>query len=135
MGRGKLKIWLKLLVSAEPRYGKAKYETARYAARYRFDPTFRAKEITRANLREAWKAGRDDGTLTPETLTRLYAEAKHCHYCAKPIKGKEKTLDHVVPLARGGAHSIHNAVIACWPCNNSKKAKDVGEWLLSRCAA
>lgn len=135
MRHGRLKVWIKLLVAAEPRYAGAKPNTALYAARYRFDPVFRLREINRSNLREAWKAGRDDGTLAPSTLMRLYAEAKRCHYCGTAIKGKEKTLDHVLALARGGAHSIHNVVIACWPCNNSKKAKDATEWMLSRCAA
>lgn len=30
------------------------------------------------------------------------------------------TLDHVVPLARGGAHDPGNLVVACAPCNRLK---------------
>ncbi|MFI8830536.1 HNH endonuclease [Streptomyces afghaniensis] len=33
-------------------------------------------------------------------------------------------VDHLVPLARGGAHSLSNLVPACQRCNTSKGAKD-----------
>lgn len=33
------------------------------------------------------------------------------------------TVDHVVALANGGAHSIENAVPACRRCNSSKGAR------------
>jgi 5-methylcytosine-specific restriction endonuclease McrA len=31
------------------------------------------------------------------------------------------TLDHVVPISKGGGITdLNNVVIACWPCNNKK---------------
>jgi 5-methylcytosine-specific restriction endonuclease McrA len=33
------------------------------------------------------------------------------------------TLDHVVPLSRGGDHSMTNAALACYRCNSSKGAR------------
>ena len=44
-----------------------------------------------------------------------------CAYCG--VTGP-LTLDHVVPLARGGAHRIENLVAACKPCNSRKGARD-----------
>ena len=44
-----------------------------------------------------------------------------CAYCGS---GGPLTLDHVVPLARGGLHRIDNLVAACKPCNSRKHAKD-----------
>ncbi len=32
----------------------------------------------------------------------------------------ERTLDHVVPRSRGGAHTDDNCVVACFQCNNDK---------------
>lgn len=44
-----------------------------------------------------------------------------CAYCGSTGK---LTLDHVVPLARGGVHRIENLVAACKPCNTRKHARD-----------
>ena len=43
---------------------------------------------------------------------------KHtCQYCGSM---KHLTLDHVIPLSKGGKHSWDNVVTACESCNNSK---------------
>jgi len=44
-----------------------------------------------------------------------------CAYCGEHGR---LTLDHVVPLARGGAHRIENLVAACKPCNSRKGARN-----------
>jgi 5-methylcytosine-specific restriction endonuclease McrA len=43
-----------------------------------------------------------------------------CHYCEKRFSAKELTLDHIVPLARGGSSQPGNLVAACRPCNQAK---------------
>ena len=49
------------------------------------------------------------------------ANAPKCHYCLKFLSKTECTMDHVVPLARGGKSTKNNVVIACKDCNNNKK--------------
>jgi hypothetical protein len=44
-----------------------------------------------------------------------------CHYCEKQFKALELTMDHLVPLARGGESSKNNLVPACKECNAKKK--------------
>ncbi len=51
-----------------------------------------------------------------------------CHYCGKTTKPKELTLDHVVPIARGGRSTKGNCVPACKKCNNNKKNLLPMEW-------
>lgn len=48
-----------------------------------------------------------------------------CYWCELPFT-EDVILhrDHVIPLARGGAHAIANLVPACATCNTSKGAKD-----------
>jgi 5-methylcytosine-specific restriction endonuclease McrA len=46
-----------------------------------------------------------------------------CYLCGKELTPREVTLEHVVPLSRGGAHVPENARIACKPCNSRKGAK------------
>ncbi|MCB0340908.1 MAG: HNH endonuclease [Bdellovibrionales bacterium] len=46
-----------------------------------------------------------------------------CQYCRIRMNEKKLTLDHVIPLSKGGAHSWENVVAACSPCNNKKGDK------------
>ena len=43
-----------------------------------------------------------------------------CHYCAKKIKSSELTMDHVVPISRGGKSTKGNLVPCCKECNSKK---------------
>jgi 5-methylcytosine-specific restriction endonuclease McrA len=58
-----------------------------------------------------------------------------CAYCGK--SSKKLTVDHMVPLARGGIHDVSNIVPACLSCNTSKCARTVEEyyqWMEERVA-
>ncbi len=44
-----------------------------------------------------------------------------CHFCGKKFKPTELTMDHLVPLARGGESTKNNLVPACNECNAKKK--------------
>ena len=51
-----------------------------------------------------------------------------CHYCQRPTPARELTMDHVVPLVRGGRTTKGNVVPACKDCNNHKKSLLPMEW-------
>lgn len=51
-----------------------------------------------------------------------------CYYCGKKAPVKELTMDHIVPLARGGKSSKGNIVACCKECNNKKKSMLPLEW-------
>lgn len=55
-----------------------------------------------------------------------------CHYCGKKFDPKSLTLDHVVPLARGGTSSRGNVVPACAGCNRDKKLQTPVDQILKR---
>lgn len=42
------------------------------------------------------------------------------------------TMDHIVPLSRGGKHSIGNLQPLCFSCNASKNNRVMTEWILSK---
>jgi 5-methylcytosine-specific restriction protein A len=44
-----------------------------------------------------------------------------CHYCGKQVGARALTMDHLVPLIRGGRSSKGNLVPACKACNTAKK--------------
>ena len=53
-----------------------------------------------------------------------------CHYCGKKFPRKEFTMDHVVPLSRGGDSAKGNVVVCCKECNNRKKSLTPAEIIL-----
>ena len=51
----------------------------------------------------------------------LLIRDKHsCQYCGKSVSDYSATIDHVVPLSKGGLHTWKNVVAACKPCNGKK---------------
>ena len=45
---------------------------------------------------------------------------RRCVYCAAHLSPETATLDHVLPVSRGGSHAPGNLVIACHSCNQLK---------------
>jgi 5-methylcytosine-specific restriction endonuclease McrA len=46
-----------------------------------------------------------------------------CQYCGVAVTGRESTLDHVMPVSKGGKTTWENCVTACGPCNSRKSDK------------
>lgn len=53
-----------------------------------------------------------------------------CHYCGKNVGAKNLTMDHVIPVARGGKSTRGNCVPCCKDCNNKKKYLTPAEQIL-----
>ena len=51
-----------------------------------------------------------------------------CHYCHREVGRKQLTMDHIVPLSRGGKSKKGNIVAACKECNNKKRYLLPVEW-------
>jgi 5-methylcytosine-specific restriction endonuclease McrA len=56
-------------------------------------------------------------------------QSKPCLYCGST---KQIEIDHIIPIARGGRHSIGNLAPACRACNRSKTDYLVMEWRRKR---
>jgi 5-methylcytosine-specific restriction endonuclease McrA len=44
-----------------------------------------------------------------------------CHYCGKKCAPAELTMDHIVPVARGGTSTKGNVAPSCRKCNQEKR--------------
>lgn len=44
-----------------------------------------------------------------------------CYYCHEKFAKELLTMDHVIPIARGGKSTKSNVVTACKDCNSKKK--------------
>jgi len=51
-----------------------------------------------------------------------------CYYCRREVGRRHLTMDHVVPLSRGGKSKKGNIVPACKECNSKKKYMLPLEW-------
>lgn len=69
---------------------------------------------------------RDNGVFAISKHEIASLLLKPCFYCGDNLQ--KITLDHIVPISRGGRHSIGNLVSACMPCNSSKGSKFITEW-------
>lgn len=55
-----------------------------------------------------------------------------CHYCGRNVGAENLTLDHVIPVARGGKSTKGNCVPCCKECNNEKKASTPAELIIDK---
>jgi 5-methylcytosine-specific restriction endonuclease McrA len=51
-----------------------------------------------------------------------------CHYCGAMFAPDELSMDHIVPIIRGGKSTRGNVAPACKECNSRKKHMVPMEW-------
>ena len=51
-----------------------------------------------------------------------------CYYCGHRFAPDELTMDHIIPLIRGGKSTKNNLAPACKDCNNKKQHMLPMEW-------
>ena len=93
------------------------------------------KKRVYSQKRRALKLGNTPASemLTVEEWVAILSKHHHrCFYCGCKLgegKGEKRpTLDHYMPLSRGGQHTKDNVVPACKHCNCSKYDKTPEEW-------
>lgn len=76
--------------------------------------------LSKTKRRHKIKETKDKITL--EQWENIKSKAKNkCHYCKKVFE--KLTMDHVIPLSKGGNHNQSNIVPACQSCNSKKGNK------------
>jgi 5-methylcytosine-specific restriction protein A len=82
---------------------------------YATEEEIKKEKIKAQRLRQSqwWKRKRAEGA---------------CYFCGRKILPKDLTMEHVVPIIRGGKSSKGNVVPACKECNNKKKYLLPIEW-------
>ena len=94
----------------------------------RYRETHKDYFYNKARERKNSQLLRSDGTVTLEAEQKLLKTQNNlCDYCGDDIS-KKKHLDHILPLDRGGMHTIDNVHFTCPSCNLSKGTKTEDEW-------
>jgi len=77
------------------------------------------KDLTKAIIQRVYEDNiKQYGTLT-------------CILCGKPVEFMDSSLDHSVPISRGGNNNYENLGIAHFGCNSRKYTMTLDEWRVS----
>lgn len=65
------------------------------------------------------------GSYTASDIAELFKHQRgRCAYCPTALTKKNRHIDHIEPIARGGTNDRSNLQLLCQPCNSSKGARD-----------
>ncbi len=102
-------------------------EQARADARaYIKTETGRKISVRSAQKRRATQRNAPGNGFTIDQFYEVCAEYEdHCLRCLQKKDREKLSADHVIPLARGGAHDIENIQPLCRRCNSRKHAQTI----------
>lgn len=106
--------------------------------RYATNTTYRVRNLALVHARRAEKLG-----LGNKTVLLTYLMQRDGNQCRVPdccftnrkvhalgSKGpKRPSIDHIIPLSKGGEHALHNVQLAHYRCNLSKNNRGAGDQL------
>lgn len=127
-----------ILATKRARYaGDAEFRARVLAvnAAYRQTPAGRlCDRISTQNRRARFKQA---GTLSVTVVRKVMAR-KTCYYCGCALVDtshhpQQRTLEHKIPLARGGTNEISNLTAACKTCNDRKGSSTAEEFKSCHC--
>lgn len=55
-----------------------------------------------------------------------------CYYCELKVEPKLLTMDHKVPISKGGKSTKNNIVLCCKDCNTKKKQETAADILIEK---
>lgn len=103
---------------------------ANYAKKWReknpgYFKTWQSANLDRClTIGHRYRARKLKAFIEDVSLSVVYDRDKGvCGICHFSVSSKEKSLDHVVPLSKGGEHSYANVQLAHLLCNSRKGAK------------
>lgn len=66
------------------------------------------------------KEKRGEWTLREKRRMWRRRESRRCHWCKRWMRFREATLEHIIPLFRGGSNEADNLTLACAKCNHER---------------
>jgi len=112
----------------------AEYREKNYERRLEIEQASRAKNKEKwrpaKNARQSarYRALKENQFVILNKELRQVYEAP-CYNCGSM---ENQTLDHLIPLSKGGRHSVGNIGTLCSSCNSSKHARTITEWKHSK---
>ena len=133
----------KVLASKKRSYERNKESILKANAKYRQENHNRRLEIERESRKKNKEKNRPFKNARQSIRNRLVSGSKYviiykdlkkiysqpCFNCGST---NNQSLDHRIPLSRGGEHKIGNMLTLCQPCNASKHSKTIMEWKINK---
>jgi len=115
----------KILAKSAEYYKNNRTNKLNYQKEYgkKYDKTEMGKAVRR-NINSKRRSIIKSSDIDSSEIHKLIFESKVCYWCNTSLKNKEVHVDHYIPLARGGEHTISNLVVSCRLCNQKKHSKD-----------
>lgn len=114
-------------VCKQCRYALEKESNAKYLK----TEAGKISSANRKGKRTAAQKSTYDNSITKTALEQLkILQHNKCYYCKCGLdfnKPRSVHLDHIIPLSKGGVHTISNVVWSCQKCNLSKGNKLVSD--------
>jgi 5-methylcytosine-specific restriction endonuclease McrA len=77
--------------------------------------------VRRRALRNGkWRRGPEAAERRWRVRMLVRASGGHCRYCGILVPRDSITIDHIVPLSKGGLDVAENLALACERCNREK---------------
>lgn len=99
--------------------------------RKRYEQTEKFREIKSFRAKRYREENQKVRELDKARKLRYYYRkysADTCYYCGKHIEGRDKTVDHKIPISRGGTNARENLVMCCQSCNSHKNNRTESEY-------
>lgn len=112
-----------------------KVERDEWYEKYKQTDRGRAVIITKSSKRRAIRRNVDDGTVTADFLQQLANDTKYCIFTGVELIPENRHLDHILPLSRGGLHTITNVRFISNHANvvkNNKTDEEFEIWLCKK---
>ena len=63
-----------------------------------------------------------------EIMNKVKQSSSNCYYCGCKLNNNQKTVDHKLPMSRGGKTTEDNLVVSCIDCNQDKDSMTEDEF-------
>ncbi len=83
-------------------------------------PEMAVEMSTREPYKQRLKVKRKKQGFYWHIKKELFKKIKNCHWCNVPLTKETVTLEHIIPLKRGGLDNRNNMTLACWSCNKKR---------------
>lgn len=68
---------------------------------------------------------------TEKQKKELFKTHANCPYCGVSLRPRDRVIDHIIPIARGGNGDTNNLIPCCRKCNAEKKDMLLVEWIMA----